>query len=132
LRRTGLFETLQKDYKITVVGPTNLVAFLSSLNMGFRTLAIQKRSSEVWDILGAVKTEFGKFGNVLERTKKKLQEAANTIDSAEVRSRAIERHLRKVEELPHDKAVELIGEALNVDIEEILDEAKIKGDNTES
>ncbi|MFH6960647.1 DNA recombination protein RmuC [Flavobacterium aquidurense] len=124
LRRTGLFEKLQRDFKIIVVGPTNLVAFLSSLNMGFRTLAIQKRSSEVWQILGAVKTEFGKFGDILDKTKKKLQEATNTIDSAGTRSRAIERHLKKVELLPQTEAVELIGEALNVDIEEILEEAK--------
>lgn len=124
LRRTGLFEKLQRELKIIVVGPTNLVAFLSSLNMGFRTLAIQKRSSEVWQILGAVKTEFGKFGNILDKTKKKLQEATNTIDSAGTRSRAIERHLRKVELLPQSEAVELIGEALKVDIDDILEEAK--------
>lgn len=124
LRRTGLFEKLQRELKIIVVGPTNLVAFLSSLNMGFRTLAIQKRSSEVWQILGAVKTEFGKFGDILDKTKKKLQEATNTIDSAGTRSRAIERHLRKVELLPQSEAVELIGEALKVDIEDILEEAK--------
>lgn len=124
LRRTGLFEKLQRELKIIVVGPTNLVAFLSSLNMGFRTLAIQKRSSEVWQILGAVKTEFGKFGNILDKTKKKLQEATNTIDSAGTRSRAIERHLRKVELLPQSEAVELIGDALKVDIEDILEEAK--------
>ena len=124
LRRTGLFEKLQRDLKIIVVGPTNLVAFLSSLNMGFRTLAIQKRSSEVWQILGAVKTEFGKFGTILDKTKKKLQEATNTIDSAGTRSRAIERHLRKVELLPQAEAVELIGDALKVDIEDILEEAK--------
>ena len=74
LRRTGLFETLQREFKISVVGPTNLVAFLSSLQMGFKTLAIEKRSSEVWEILGAVKTEFGRFGEVLEKTKKKLEE----------------------------------------------------------
>lgn len=100
LRRTGLFETLQRDYRVTVVGPTNLVAFLSSLQMGFRTLAIEKRSSEVWEILSGVKTEFGRFGDVLEKTKKKLQEASNVIDQAGVRSRAIERKLRNVEELP--------------------------------
>lgn len=100
LRRTGLFETLQRDYKITVVGPTNLVAFLSSLQMGFRTLAIEQRSSEVWEILGAVKTEFGHFGGILDKTKKKLQEATNVIDQAGIRSRAIERKLRTVQQLP--------------------------------
>ena len=100
LRRNGLFELLQREYKITVVGPTNTAAFLSSLQMGFRTLAIEKRSSEVWELLGAVKTEFGKFGEVLDRVKNKLDSAAKEIDSAGVRSRAIERKLRDVEELP--------------------------------
>ena len=115
LRRTGLFEILQRDFKITVVGPTNLVAFLSSLQMGFKTLAIEKRSSEVWEILGAVKTEFGNFGNVLEKTKKKLQEAANVIDKAGVRSRAIERKLRTVQELPQEQAVAMLGEAIEIE-----------------
>jgi DNA recombination protein RmuC len=118
LRRTGLFETLQRDFKITVVGPTNLVAFLSSLQMGFKTLAIEKRSSEVWEILGAVKTEFGNFGVVLERTKKKLQEAANVVDLAGVRSRAIERKLRTVQELPVEQTIELLGEAVEIEQEQ--------------
>lgn len=100
LRHNGLFEALQKDYKIVVVGPTNLVAFLNSLQMGFRTLAIEKRSSEVWEILGTVKTEFGNFGDILEKTKKKLLEATNTLDRAESKSRTIERKLRNVEETP--------------------------------
>lgn len=115
LRRTGLFEYLQRDLKITVVGPTNLVAFLSSLQMGFKTLAIEKRSSEVWEILGAVKTEFGNFGNVLEKTKKKLQEAANVIDKAGVRSRAIERKLRTVQELPQEETIALLGESIEIE-----------------
>ena len=115
LRRTGLFETLQRDLKITIVGPTNLVAFLSSLQMGFKTLAIEKRSSEVWEILGAVKTEFGNFGIVLDKTKKKLQEATNVIDKAGVRSRAIERKLRTVQELPQEKSVALLGEAIEIE-----------------
>lgn len=102
LRRTGLFELLQREFKITVVGPSNLVAFLSSLQMGFRTLAIEKRSSEVWEVLGAVKTEFGAFGDILEKTKKKLQEATNVIDSAGTRSRAIERKLKDVQSLPKE------------------------------
>ncbi|MBW6460483.1 MAG: DNA recombination protein RmuC, partial [Bacteroidales bacterium] len=79
LRRTGLFELLRRDFNITVIGPSNLVAFLSSLQMGFRTLAIEKRSSEVWELLGAVKNEFGLFGDILDKTKKKLQEATNVI-----------------------------------------------------
>jgi DNA recombination protein RmuC len=97
LRRTGLFESLRRDYKITVTGPANLAAFLSSLQMGFRTLAIEKRSSEVWKLLSQVKTEFTNFGDILDKTRKKLSEAANVIDSAGVRSRAIERRLRDVE-----------------------------------
>lgn len=105
LRRPGLFEYLQREHKITVVGPSNLVAFLSSLQMGFRTLAIEKRSSEVWELLSAVKTEFGNFGTVLDRTKKKLQEATNVIDQASTRSRAIERRLRDVQVLPSSAVV---------------------------
>ncbi len=123
LRRTGLFESLRKDFKVTVVGPTNLVAFLNSLQMGFRTLAIEKRSSEVWEVLGAVKSDFGKFGDILEKTKKKLQEATNTIDKAGVRTRAIERQLRKVQELPQEQATALIGDSLNDEVNQIMDEA---------
>jgi DNA recombination protein RmuC len=107
LRRPGLFEYLQREHKITVVGPSNLVAFLSSLQMGFRTLAIEKRSSEVWELLSAVKTEFGNFGTVLDRTKKKLQEATNVIDQASTRSRAIERRLRDVQVLPSAQVLEI-------------------------
>jgi len=122
LRRTGLFESLQRDYKISVVGPTNLVAFLSSLQMGFKTLAIEKRSSEVWEILGAVKTEFGHFGDVLEKTKKKLQEASNVIDKAGVRSRAIERKLKTVVELPQEKTVALLGESIQIEEDSIIED----------
>jgi DNA recombination protein RmuC len=100
LRVPGLFEQLQKEFKITITGPTTLSALLNSLQMGFRTLAIEKRSSEVWDLLGAVKTEFGQFGDVLAKTKKKLIEATNVIDTSEIRTRAIERKLRNVQELP--------------------------------
>ncbi len=110
LRRPGLCDTLQRDYRIVVAGPTTLAALLNSLQMGFRTLAIEKHSSEVWELLGVVKTEFGKFGDVLAKTKKKLQEASNTIDQAEVRTRAIERNLRKVQEVPATEPVELIEE----------------------
>jgi DNA recombination protein RmuC len=108
LRQPGLCDTLQRDYRIVVTGPTTLAALLNSLQMGFRTLAIEKRSSEVWELLGAVKTEFGKFGDVLAKTKKKLQEASNTISQAEVRTRAIERNLRKVEEVPQPEAPGLL------------------------
>ena len=110
LRRPGLCDVLQRDYRVVVTGPTTLAALLNSLQMGFRTLAIEKRSSEVWELLGIVKTEFGKFGDVLSKTKKKLQEASNTIDKAEVRTRAIERKLRKVEEIPQDDEMELLDE----------------------
>lgn len=108
LRRGVLFESLNRDYKIAVVGPANLMAFLNSLQMGFRTLAIEKRSSEVWSVLGAVKTEFGKFGDVLEKTRKKLEQAANEISNAGVRTRAIQRKLRDVQELPPAEAAELL------------------------
>lgn len=109
LRVPGLFEQLQKDYKITITGPTTLSALLNSLQMGFRTLAIEKRSSEVWDLLGSVKTEFGKFGDVLAKTKKKLIEATNVIDDSETRTRAIERKLRNVQELPGGETNLFIG-----------------------
>ncbi len=104
IRRTWLVESLQRECRITIAGPTTLAAILNSLQMGFRTLAIQKRSSEVWKLLGAVKTEFGKFGTVLDGVKKKLDQASNTMDDAAKRSRAIERKLRNVEELPSDEA----------------------------
>ena len=120
LRTPGLFETIQKDYKITITGPTTLSALLSSLQMGFRTLAIEKRSGEVWDLLGVVKTEFGKFGTVLEKTKKKLQEATNTIDQAGIRSRAIERQLRNVQELPSAEVEEQILTELNDESSEMI------------
>ncbi len=101
IRRTALVETLQRDYKIIVTGPTTLGAILNSLQMGFRTLAIQKRTSEVWSVLGAVKTEFGKFGGLLEKVQKNLQQAGNQLeDLMGVRTRAIEQKLRKVEKLP--------------------------------
>lgn len=116
LRRPGLCDFLQREYRIVVTGPTTLAALLNSLQMGFRTLAIEKRSSEVWELLGVVKTEFGKFGDVLAKTKKKLQEASNTIDKAEVRTRAIERKLKKVQQVPKSDAVELIGENEGEDI----------------
>ncbi|HEY5370757.1 MAG TPA: DNA recombination protein RmuC [Hanamia sp.] len=126
LRTPGLFELLQKDYKIIITGPTTLSALLSSLQMGFRTLAIEKRSSEVWDLLSAVKTEFNQFGVILEKTKKKLQEATNTIDKAGVQSRAIERQLRKVQELPSPETIAKIEEEIKEDSLDILQE--IQGD----
>jgi DNA recombination protein RmuC len=104
VRRADLFESLQRLYKVTVVGPTNLAAFLSSLQMGFRTLAIERRSNEVWELLGAVKTEFGKYGDLMENIKRKIDSAAKEIDTVGVRSRAIERKLRSVEEMPTDQS----------------------------
>lgn len=100
LRRPGLFNHLRQEYSVVVTGPTTISAYLSSLQMGFRTLAVQKRASEVWKLLGTVKTEFNKFGQILESTHKKLQEASNTIDMAARKTRTIERTLRDVQELP--------------------------------
>jgi DNA recombination protein RmuC len=100
LRRPGLMEVLQRDHKVMLTGPTTLLATLNSLQMGFRTLALEKRSAEVWEVLGAVKTEFARFGQILARAKKKLNEASSTIDAAEVRTRAMARQLRTVEALP--------------------------------
>lgn len=100
LRRPGVVESLQQQYRVTITGPTTLSAFLNSLRMGFRTLAIQQRSSEVWETLGQVKTEFTKYSEVLAKVQKKLQEAATTVDSGLVRTRAIERKLRDVQEMP--------------------------------
>jgi DNA recombination protein RmuC len=108
LRRAGLVEALQREHRITLAGPTTLLATLTSLQMGFRTLALERRSAEVWEVLGAVKTEFGKFGEVLAKTKKKLDEASKTIDAAEVRTRAMARSLRGVEALPDERAQALL------------------------
>jgi DNA recombination protein RmuC len=108
LRRPGLLEALQREYKIMLTGPTTLLATLTSLQMGFRTLALEKRSAEVWEVLGAVKTEFGKFGDVLAKTKKKLEEASNTIDQAQTRTRAMTRSLKTVEALPESRVTELL------------------------
>ena len=109
LRIAGLFESIQREYKITITGPTTISAFLSSLQMGFRSLAVEKRTSEIWDLLGAVRTEFGKFGQVLEKTKDKLDQASKEIDNASIRSRAIERKLRDVQSMPEATATELLG-----------------------
>jgi DNA recombination protein RmuC len=114
IRRPALIERLQRDCRVTVAGPTTLSAMLNSLQMGFRTLAIEKRSSEVWNVLGAVKTEFGKFGTVLEGVKKKLDSASKGMDAAAVRSRAIERKLRDVERLPEDEAEPLLLEGASL------------------
>jgi DNA recombination protein RmuC len=111
LRRPGFIESLQNEYRVNVAGPTTLAAFINSLQMGFRTLAIEKRSSEVWQILGAVKTEFGKFGDLLEKTKKKILEAGDTIDSATTKTRTIQSKLRHVEALPESSVGSLLQDA---------------------
>ncbi|MCE2692157.1 MAG: DNA recombination protein RmuC [Rubrivivax sp.] len=118
LRRPGLVEALQREYRVSLTGPTTLLATLSSLQMGFRTLALEKRSAEVWQVLGAVKTEFGKFGDVLAKTKKKLSEAASTIDAAEVRTRAMARQLKGVESLPEAQVQALLPLAADPEPEE--------------
>lgn len=111
LRRPGLTDQLQRDYRVTVAGPTTLTALLNSLQMGFRTLAIEKRSSEVWQVLGAVKTEFGKFGDVLAKTKSQLETVTRSIEAAERRTRVMSTKLRQVEALPGEQTESLLGDA---------------------
>ena len=108
LRRPGLFEALQREHRIVLAGPTTLLATLTSLQMGFRSLALEKRSAEVREVLGAVKTEFGRFGDVLAKTKKKLDEASKSIDAAEVRTRQMARSLREVEAISQERAQVLL------------------------
>lgn len=108
VRRPGVADALQREFRVTVAGPMTIAALLNSLQMGFRTLAIEKRSSEVWQVLAAVKTEFGKFGEVLDKVKKKLDEASSQIEQTGVRSRAISRRLRDVEALPRAEAEALL------------------------
>ncbi len=109
LRQPGQVEELQTKYRIVVAGPTTLAAILSSLRMGFQTLAIQQRSSEVWEVLAAVKTEFGKFGGVMDRLKRQLNTAANTVEETGVRTRVMERELREVEKLPPEVSAARLG-----------------------
>lgn len=108
LRRPGLMETLQRDHRVTLAGPTTLLAMLNSLQMGFRTLALEKRSSEVWQVLGAVKTEFGKFGDVLAKVRNQTQTVLNTLDQAQTRSNVMHRALRQVDALPDEQAQHLL------------------------
>jgi DNA recombination protein RmuC len=119
LRRPGLSDLIQREYQVTLAGPTTLAAILNSLQMGFRTLAIERRSGEVWRLLAAVKTEFGTFGDILAKTKKQLEMVGNTLGAAEIRSRSIERKLRGVEALPESEATLLLREqtAIVIDIE---------------
>ena len=111
LRRPGLIESLQRDYRVTLAGPTTLMAMLNSLQMGFRTLALEKRSSEVWQVLGAVKTEFGKFGDVLAKVKEQTQTVLNTLDKAQTRSNVMHRALRQVEAMPEGQVPGLLAQA---------------------
>ena len=108
LRRPGLMEALQRDHRVTLAGPTTLLAMLSSLQMGFRTLALEKRSSEVWQVLGAVKTEFGKFGGMLDKARSQTETVLKTLTDADVRARAMDRVLRKVEALPEGSSQALL------------------------
>jgi DNA recombination protein RmuC len=133
LTRTGLFELVQRDYNVTVIGPSNLVAFLSSLQLGFRTLAVQKRSNEVWQILGAVKTEFEGFEKVLEKAQNQIISASGNIEKlVGTRSRAIKRKLRNVQELPASEAARLLdsGEAES-ETKDFDDENEFKGESVE-
>ena len=108
LRRPGLMEQLQREHRVTLAGPTTLMAMLNSLQMGFRTLALEKRSSEVWQVLAAVKTEFGKFGDVLARVRTQTQTVLNTLEQAQTRSNVMQRALRQVDALPEDQAQALL------------------------
>jgi len=115
LRRPGLVEALQRELRITVAGPTTLMAMLNALHMGFRTLALEKRSSEVWQVLGAVKSEFGKFGGVLAKLRSQTQTVLNTIEKAHTRSNVLGKHLRQVETMPAEHAQALLPELAQLD-----------------
>ena len=121
LRRPGLAEILQREYRVSLAGPTTLAALLNSLQMGFRTLVIEKRSSEVWGVLGAIKTEFGKFGDALEATRKKLEQATRSIESAGVRTRQIERKLKGVEALTVLDAQARLGDLADLEPSELIE-----------
>ena len=119
VRQPEVVALLQREYKIIITGPTTLAAMLNSLQMVFKTLAIQKRSSEVWQILGAVKNEFGKFGDVLEKAQKKINEENKELDNlVGTRTRMMLSKLRKVEELPTNESVKLIDDTPGLDLEE--------------
>ena len=125
IRRPGLFEFLQREYRVILTGPTTIAALLNSLQMGFRTLAIEKQASEVWNLLGAIKTEFGKFGNMLAKTHKQLATASNTIEGAARKTRTIERKLRDVQVLPTKESINLLTEteepSIDIDSEDDLE-----------
>ena len=114
LRRSGFCEMLQREFRVVVAGPTTIAALLNSLQMGFRTLAVEKRASEVWNLLGAVKTEFGKFGLILTKTQEKLRQASETIEEAARKSRTIEQKLNKVQGLPSSEEAELLEDKIEI------------------
>jgi DNA recombination protein RmuC len=124
MRRPGLADDLQRLHRVTIAGPSTLSALLNSLQMGFRTLALEKRSSEVWQVLGAVKTEFTKFGDVLAATRLTLEKAARNIDQAETRSRQMARKLKSVEALPSEAAQRLLGADSLPDEADLADQDK--------
>ena len=119
LRRPGLFEFISREYRIAIVGPTTLVAFLNSLQMGFQTLAVEKKSGEIRVLLSAVKTEFSKFEGLLEKTRKKLDEAANVLDTVDSKTRTINRKLKEIHELPAEESANLLEMTEGTDIYEI-------------
>ena len=124
LRRPGVTEYIQRQYRVIVTGPTTCAALLNSLQIGFRTLAVEKRSAEIWKILGAVRTEFGKFGDVLAKVKKQLSTASNTLDQTEGRTRQMERKLREVEELPEKESSKLLELDQEVSLNPVDEEAE--------
>jgi DNA recombination protein RmuC len=131
LRRPGLMESLQREHHVMLAGPTTLLATLNSLQMGFRTLALEQRSAEVWEVLGAVKTEFAKFGDVLSKTKKKLDEASSAIDAAQTRSNVMTRKLKAVEGLTETRAQALLlGTEMGADAANSEKEADLGGDES--
>ena len=123
LRRPGLMDTLQRDYRVTLAGPTTLLAMLNSLHMGFRTLALEHQASEVWKVLGAVKTEFERYGDWVEKVREQVQKAADTLDRADTRSRQMRRALKNVEALPEGEA-----QALLPKFDDALEESDVKAD----
>jgi DNA recombination protein RmuC len=118
LRRPGLMDTLQRDYRVTLAGPTTLLAMLNSLHMGFRTLALEQQASEVWKVLGAVKTEFDRYGDWVEKVREQVHKAADTLDRADTRSRQMRRALKNVEALPEGEA-----QALLPKLDDLIDES---------
>jgi DNA recombination protein RmuC len=132
IRRTGLTEVIQRECRVVIAGPTTLWSILSSLQMGFRTLAIQKRSSEVWNLLAAVKTEWTKYGDVLDAVQKKLHQASETIEKAKARSRAVGKKLKDVQELPVGEATALLPQNVLEDDAEAGEVDSVEGDLTQS